>query len=433
MAWPEIIGLITGAVTIAGALVGVTRYISQLQFQVRLERLEAEKEQAEKTRSDLTATNKLLLDDLTAARRGGAAASAKKAEIEEALSSLMKLTQARAGSVYVPLMNETDRNPLGLVYVSILPIAEQTMKLRKKIIPLQSLAGRCFRTGNAFTVANSQSSSDHYVQADTVSGYKTQDTLNVPLRAQGQIVGVLQLLNKREAPFTESEIPRVEQLSSPLAFKIDEFLRTPGNLEVLGFVPNRDTEDATVMFCDLTASSTLFQELNVSAAIQHINDYLECICNVAFAYGATVDKYMGDGVLLRFNVPHPIENHPIAAIKSALEIQSAFELVKKDWIIMGELLSGIYTRTGIAYGPVQRAVVGHPQYQYLTIFGTPVNAAINLCDILPRDRNAIVIDEMLYQHLGDTIEVKEIPGTNLGKAQRYTVRAYEVQGLRQTV
>jgi hypothetical protein len=39
----------------------------------------------------------------------------------------------------------------------------------------------------------------------------------------------------------------------------------------------------------------------------------------------------------------------------------------------------------------------------------------------------------LYQHLGDTIEVKEIPGTNLGKAQRYTVRAYEVQGLRQTV
>ena len=51
------------------------------------------------------------------------------------------------------------------------------------------------------------------------------------------------------------------------------------------------------MFCDLTSSSTLFQELNVSAAVQHINEYLQVVCDVAFSHGATVDKYMGDGAL----------------------------------------------------------------------------------------------------------------------------------------
>src|SRR5712692_2629068 len=44
MTWPEIMGLITGAVTLSGALVGVNRYISQIKFNVRVERLEAEKE-----------------------------------------------------------------------------------------------------------------------------------------------------------------------------------------------------------------------------------------------------------------------------------------------------------------------------------------------------------------------------------------------------
>lgn len=52
MTWPETIGVITGVVTIAGVLVAVTRYITHLQSQVRLERLEAERAEANKTRSD---------------------------------------------------------------------------------------------------------------------------------------------------------------------------------------------------------------------------------------------------------------------------------------------------------------------------------------------------------------------------------------------
>lgn len=430
MTWPEIVGLITGGLTVAGALVGITRYITQLQFQVRLERLQAEKDDAEKTRSDLAAANKLLLDELTAARRTGAVVSAKKAEIEEHLSSLMKLMQAGAGSVYVPLPINSGTGPSGLVLLSIQPVTEQTLKLRKKIIPLQSLAGRCFTTGETFVIANSRSTSDHYTRADEVSGYRTQDTLNLPLRSQEKVIGVLQLLNKRGGPFTENDIAQARHLSSPIAFKVDEFLRIPGSLDLLGIVPQRDAEYATVMFCDLTASSSLFQELNVSAAVQHINEYLEKICDVAFAHGAAVDKYVGDGVLLRFNVPRPIENHPLEALKAALEIQNAFDDIKKDWMTMGELLGGLYTRAGIAYGPVQKANIGHPQYQYLTIFGFPVNVAVNLCDAAVRDRNVILIDELLYQQLRDRVDVEKIPNASLGKAQQYTSSAYEVRRLK---
>jgi len=47
---------------------------------------------------------------------------------------------------------------------------------------------------------------------------------------------------------------------------------------------------------------------------------------------------------------------------------------------MGEPLAGLYIRIAIAYGQVYEAVVGHPQYQYVTVFGQSVNVAVNLCD-----------------------------------------------------
>jgi len=70
MSWPQIISIVTGLLSIGGVVVSVTRYITRLQLEVRLERLQAEKEKAETSRSDLVAMNKLLVDELASA--GGA-------------------------------------------------------------------------------------------------------------------------------------------------------------------------------------------------------------------------------------------------------------------------------------------------------------------------------------------------------------------------
>ncbi|MFL5327870.1 MAG: GAF domain-containing protein [Gemmataceae bacterium] len=432
MTLPEIISIITGSLTVAGVIVTVTRYITRLQLEVKMERLQADREKAETSRTDLMAVNKMLLDELASARRVGAAASAKKGEIDDELQSVMRMIQASGASIYIPLPTDDDKAEKGLAFLSIQPATQQTLKLRRKIVPIDSLAGRCFRTGKPFTVADSHKSSDHYDKADHVTGYQTRDTLNYPLSQQGKIVGILQLLNKEGGTrFSEDDISRVERLSPKLAAKVDEFLRIPDNLDVLGLVAQRDAECATVMFCDLTASSMLFQELNVSAAVQHINEYLQVICDVAFAHGATIDKYMGDGALFRFNVPRTVENHPREAIKAAFEIKRAFDEMKRDWLAMGELLDAVYVRIGLAYGPVQHATVGHPQYQYLTIFGTPINVAVNLCQVARRDQNVVVIDENLNQQLPGLLKTQPIPKSQIGKVEKYTSAAYEVLGMQE--
>jgi class 3 adenylate cyclase len=111
-------------------------------------------------------------------------------------------------------------------------------------------------------------------------------------------------------------------------------------------------------------------------------------------------------------------------------MKRAFDELKRDWLAMGEVLDGVYIRIGVAYGPVQHATVGHPQYQYLTIFGTPINVAVNLCDIGRRDANVIVIDEMLNRQMPGLLDTRKIPDGQVGKALKYTSAAYELLAIR---
>jgi class 3 adenylate cyclase len=432
MTLPEIIGLTTGIIGIVSVIVAVTRYLTQLQLKNQLNQIENKKLQAEKLCSELKAKNKDLLEELTMARSSGGVLSAKKEEIENDLCSLMRLVSAESGSVYIPLHDDNVQDQVvGLIFLTIKPLGEKTIKLRKEIIPVHnSIVGRCFTEGRPLMVANAKSSQDHYEKADKISGYSTRNTVNVPLKRKGKIIGVLQLLNKQgDENFSEQDLANLQQFSKEIAEKVEAFSQLPGSIESLAVNTLENSQYATIMFCDLTASSVLFQELNVSEAIRLINNYLEELCKIAFSYGATVDKYMGDGVLFRFNVPHPVANHPLKAIQAALKMQIAFNKIKESWVRMDGVLEKLYTRTGIAYGPVQKAIVGHPQYQYLTIFGRAVNTAFNLCENGTRERNVIIIDELLYEQISPKVSATKIPLDNLGKAEQYTSSAYEINGI----
>lgn len=430
MSLPEMIGIITGMLTIIGFVATVTRYLTQIQFRLRQEHLEAEKQAAEKRISDLEAINQELMNQIAIARRVGTAALVRKVAIDEELLSIMKTIRAQAASIFIPLKSRVSPEPRGLIFLSLQPPGEPASRLRRKIIPMTSSAGFCFKTGKPYASPNSKADPAHYDKADKVSGYRTEDMLNYPLLYRGEVVGVLQLLNK-EGPehFTDDDIPLVEPLAASLAEKVAEFVYVPENLEILGFTPEREPEQATILACDLTQSSLLFREMGTSAAIQHINEFLERVCDIGLSHGATIDKYIGDGVLLKFNVPRRIKDYPYQAALAAWEMRRAFEKLKDEWCAMREPLTGLYIRIGIASGQVSEAVVGHPQYQYVTVFGQPVNIAVNLCEGAPRNRNVIFIDERTYREISGKVLVERVPKEQLGKAIFYIDTAYDLQGI----
>jgi len=427
----EVAALVTLILTVLASIVAITRYVTQLQFKMRQENLEVEKERLERKYLDLDAKYRDLAGEITKAKMVGTAILMKKMEIDQDLASVMNVMRAQAGSVFIPLRSQSSTEPLGLVFLSIQPFDAKAKSLKRRIIPLQSLAGRCYGTGIPYVVSNSKQDPEHYDKADRVSGFYTEDVLSYPLRCQGEIIGVLQLLNKQGPDrFSDDDIANVEPFAQALAVKVMDLVQDPDTLEILGITPDRKAEYATVMFCDLTHSAILFQEMGTPAAIQHINEYFEKICDIAFDYGATVDKYIGDGVIFRFNVPRPLKDHHLRAVEAALQMRASFEKLKQDWIAIGDLVSSMFLRVGIAYGLVHQALIGHPQYQYITILGQPMNIAANLCEAAPRNKNVIVIDEELYKMLSSRLSVEQLPKEKLGKAIAYIQSAYELHGLK---
>lgn len=422
------IGIVTGLLTILGTVVAVTLHVARLQSRIAHDRLKHEKQDLETRLADLGARYDSLVAETAASRSLGGVLLARKMEVDAELTGLMHKLRATAGSVYVPV-RAANGELQGLAFLSIEPFGKESQALRRRLVPVKSLAGRCFATGEPF-VAGAQRSPDHFQAADRISAYRTRDTLNLALRLHGEVVGVVQLLNREGGePFTETDLIHAQALLGPLPERVAEFARQPAHLEFLGLSAETEAETATVMFCDLTRSSLLFQEMSPSIALKLLNEYFEAICTVAFDHGGTVDNYLGDGVMIRFNVPKPVPDHRLAAVRAALAMATAFKPLKAYWMAMSPKLDVLHTRCGIASGPVLRATLGHPNHQHLTLLGYPVAVAAHLCSQAPRDGDAVVIDDATHAAIAGRVAASPLPALDVRKVAAFVSGAYLVTAI----
>jgi class 3 adenylate cyclase len=424
------IGIVTGIIAVLTTVVAVTRHLTKVQDQGERDKVAAENRDLLRKVAELEARRGQLLDQISVAGRAGSAALHQKTELDSALHSLMAATGASGGSIYVPV-----RSPRGevhgLAFLCIEPFSNQTQVLRSKIIPLKSLAGRCFVSGESFVVVNAAKSPDHFQLANEIAEYLPSTTLNIALPSGGDVVGVLQLLSREgEDGFREEDVVRVSALIAPIAEGVAAISRSPDYLKTLGLGDDTKAVEGTILYFDLSGSALLFQELSSTFALDLLNEYFERVCEAAFRGGATMDTYMGDGALLRFNVPRPQPEHELAAVKAALEMGRAFQEMKEYWVAISPQLAAVQHRSGISTGPLLRANLGHSQVQNLTVIGHPVAVAAALCDAADRDRTVTLVSQETYVAVKDQVVAKELERARLGKAERFTDAAWEIIGLR---
>jgi adenylate cyclase len=135
----------------------------------------------------------------------------------------------------------------------------------------------------------------------------------------------------------------------------------------------------------------------------------------AFEEKGTVDKYIGDAVMVLFNAPLEQTDHAERAVRAAVKMQAA---------LAGSRLSvGVGIHAGVA-------VVGNvgtaERLEYTAIGGT-VNMAARLCE--SAGRGEIIISEELRARLGDRIEA-EVRAPILVKGIVRELVTYRVLGLR---
>jgi class 3 adenylate cyclase len=344
--------------------------------------------------------------------KGGRSGVVIKREIDNEMTLIRNALGATESSILVP-----GPMPYSPTFVFLSIYGPAAAKLRKSKLPIEKgIAGRVFRSGLAHNAKDAYEDASFSPVADRKGMHHTHSMLTVPVDYQGQIVGVAQFLNKLDGqPFTETDQGVALSAMQNVASKVSEFRRDPGNFEALGLAStDEEGRQATVLFCDLTASARMYEAMSPPEVVDAINEYLERQADVVLRYGGTIDKYLGDGAMFVFNPRRSASDsdHATRTVEAAVDMQRDFEAMKRGWSEAGIQLPAIYNRLAAACGPVLSPIMGHPQFQQVTVFGDTVGRAAHLCDAAPRDRNVLIVDEEVYSRAGQRVRMNRLAGVS---------------------
>ncbi len=113
--------------------------------------------------------------------------------------------------------------------------------------------------------------------------------------------------------------------------------------------------------------------------VDELNEYLSEMTDIVFRYGGTLDKYIGDAILVFFGDPIPLDDQAQRAVKMALEMQDRVEELSDRWLASyGE---SFQIGVGITTGWVTVGNIGSPARSDYTVLGNEVNLASRLADL----------------------------------------------------
>jgi adenylate cyclase len=180
----------------------------------------------------------------------------------------------------------------------------------------------------------------------------------------------------------------------------------------------------TCLFADLRGSTEWAERTEPETLVSALNAFLGAMTDVIFAFGGTLDKFMGDQVIALFGTPAPMPDHALVAVRTALAMQEAHQQVCAMLAEKGIELPAM--GIGVSTGEVIAGEMGSATRTDFTALGKAVNLCARLCDNAPG--GGTIISQATYELVRPYITVKDEIAMSLKGIGAVTV--YEVAGLR---
>ena len=195
-----------------------------------------------------------------------------------------------------------------------------------------------------------------------------------------------------------SEIERMSRLRRFLPPQVADLIVASGAEKQL----ESHRREITALFCDLRGFTGFSEKSDPEDVMSLLREYHAAIGEIIIKYSGTLEHYAGDGVMVFFNDPIPVENPALQAVQTALEMRMAIEALTEKWRRLGhELFFGV----GIAHGFATLGTIGFEgRFDYAAI-GTVSNVASRLCD--EAKSGQILISSRVLMTLEDAVNVDE--------------------------
>ncbi len=220
-------------------------------------------------------------------------------------------------------------------------------------------------------------------------GSRTRSEAAIPIIFCGRIFGVLDVQSEQINAFSVEDLQLLGLLANQLAAGLEncrlyDQVNTLLDTYVPASVARRLRADAdrpvaggarrriSVLFADLRGFTRHAEDHDPEALLQTLNRYLGIATEVVTQFGGTIDKFMGDGMMVLFNAPEDQPDHASRAVRAALLIQQRMQRLRRPGI--DELHFGI----GINTGDVVVGNIGAAAVLNYTAIGDAVNVAKRL-------------------------------------------------------
>jgi signal transduction histidine kinase/class 3 adenylate cyclase len=156
--------------------------------------------------------------------------------------------------------------------------------------------------------------------------------------------------------------------------------------------------EITVVFIDMRGFTAFVEKTDPEEVMTILREYQTVMGHLVSEYGGTLERFVGDAVMVYFNDPLPCPNHAEQAVKMAVAMRQAIRSLQEAWEKRGiQLGAGI----GIATGYATIGAVGFEDRLDYAAIGPVTNLAARLCSeaqhgqILVSDRVLPLVKELI--------------------------------------
>ena len=182
--------------------------------------------------------------------------------------------------------------------------------------------------------------------------------------------------------------------------------------------------EITVVFVDLRGFTGFTETAEPEEVMGVLREYHAELGRAIMAYDGTIEHFSGDGVMILFNDPVPVENHELQAIRMTVLMRESVAALARGWKKRGYALGfGV----GIAGGYATIGTIGFEGRLDYGAIGTVTNLAARLCGEAKDEQ--ILISPRIFSKVESYIEVEPVGDLTL-KGFHRPVSAHNVLGLR---